>query len=552
MLAAAGGGAGGAMAETGPEGTAPGGAPRRAPPPNTAGRFAVNAAASVLATLVSMTVLVWVNQYLLHRISPGEYALVPVVTALVLVAELFRTVFTGGLTRFMVEADARGDGEGVTRVTSSMLVVLVPAALLVALAGALLVWRLDDLVPLDPAHAGDARIMLALLLANLCLALATTPLAAGLWVRMMFVQLNLVRLGTEALRVAVLFALLFGAGPRALWVVVATATGSLADLLVRLAWTRRVLPEARFRAGLVARATIARLLSFSAWTMVQAATTLVQRAFPVLLLNQHGTAVDVAAFHVGNLPDTQLRRLVNAAAGPAQPALTSLYATGGAAALTPLYFRGGRYHLWVTLAAAAPLLAFAGPLARLYAGETYAAAAEVLLCVTGVYPLVWASAMFYQTAYAVGRIGAFNICSLVLTAATVLLLLLLVPGLGLGAAGAGLALALAFGLTHLLMIWPLGLRLVRGSWGAFLRRTLVPGSAPFAAGLAAGLAVRALVPPADWGSLALGAGAALLAYGVALPACLDAEDRALARRALARLRRRAGGGPGNGPDRPQE
>ncbi len=68
-------------------------------PQNTTGRYAVNAVSSVLTALISMTALVWVNQYLLRRISPEEYALVPVVTALMVFAEFFRIIFTRGLSR---------------------------------------------------------------------------------------------------------------------------------------------------------------------------------------------------------------------------------------------------------------------------------------------------------------------------------------------------------------------------------------------------------------------------------------------------------------------
>ena len=100
-------------------------------------RFGMNAASSAVTRLMSATVLLWVNQHLLRRIAPEEYALYPLVMSLVIFSDLFMAIFVGGVSRHMVEAYHRGEPDGVTRVVSSMVAVLVPAALLVGVAGAL-------------------------------------------------------------------------------------------------------------------------------------------------------------------------------------------------------------------------------------------------------------------------------------------------------------------------------------------------------------------------------------------------------------------------------
>jgi O-antigen/teichoic acid export membrane protein len=510
-------------------------------------RFAINAVTSVLATLISMTVLVWVNQYLLRRIPAEEYQLVPVVTSLLVVGEIMRNVFSGGLSRFMVEAKARGDHREITRITSSMLPVLLGGALLIALAGALAVWRIDLIINVDAAYLGDARLMFALLLVTLCLNLALSPFSMGLYVDMRFVTVNLIRLGCEVLRIAVLLGLLFAIGTEARWVVVASTVGSLADLGLRVAYSWKILPEARFDRGLISGQTVRRLMSFSAWTSVQGLTSLVNRMAPVLLLNHNATAVDVTAFYLGQLPDTQIRKLTSAATRPAQPELTSIYATEGAEALQPFYYRGGRYFLWAALLLVPPLLAFAFPLIRLYVGETYISAAYVLIGILGVYPLTWASGMFYVVAYATGRIEAFNICALLLSVVLLALLVVFVAWQGMGALGAAWAFGLSFGLVHLLVIWPLGLRMVKGTWGDFLWLTLVPGIAPALAATAVGLLFEAVVPITSWAAFIAAANLTLLAYaGTIALFCKDPKDRELLARLGAKLtpwRRRGPRGP---------
>ena len=283
---------------------------------NTASRYAVNAVSSVLTALISMTALVWVNQYLLRRISPEEYSLVPVLTALMVFAEFFRVIFTRGLSRFMVEADARGDDEEVSQIVSSMLPVLTLVSLSLALLGWLAVRHIDVLIEVDSAYRGTAQVMLGLLFVTLCISIVMTPLTAGLYVRMRFVELNLVSLGAEVLRIVVMLALLFGLGPRALWVIVASTAANLTSLAVLAAYTFHILPSARFRRSLISRKTVVRLLSFSLWTSVQGFNMLVQRAAAALLLNRFSTSIDVAAFYIGNLPNQQNSQARSSRRGP--------------------------------------------------------------------------------------------------------------------------------------------------------------------------------------------------------------------------------------------
>lgn len=505
-------------------------------PENSGKRYAINAASSVLSAVIAMTVLVWVNQYLLRRISAEEYALVPVVTSLMVFAEFFRIIFTRGLSRFMVEADARGDDLEVTRIVSSMLPVLAAVALALAIAGAVVVWHIDWMIVVAPEYMGQARIMLALLILTLCMSIVTTPLCAGLYVRLRFVELNLIELATEVTRAGILLALLLGLGPKALWVVVSSTAANLGNFLVLGIYTWRILPSARFRASLVSREKVGQLLSFSLWTSVQGLNMFVQRAAPALFLNRYATSIDVAAFHVGNLPNQQIRKLTQSAAGPATPALTALYATEGETALQGLYYRGGRYHLWGTLFLTPPLIAFAEPLIRLYVGSTYLQAATVMVLLFAAYPFNWAAAMFYQIAYAIGRIRAYNVCSIALAVSAIVFMYYFVAIREMGAVGAALGMATGFGVAQILVIWPFGLRLIQGSWAFFLRRTLLPGLAPFAVTLAVCSLYGLAVPIDNWLRFAIGCLISAVVYiAILVGFCLDETDKGMVLRLVRRI-----------------
>lgn len=506
-------------------------------PENTVKRYGINAVSSVLTQILRLTVLVWVNQYLLRRIEPEEYSLFPLVVSLVIFADLFKNIFTGGVARYIVEADSRGDDKGVTRIVSSMFPVLVVVAVFLAVIGGAAVWRIDSLITVDPAYLRDARLMLLLLVFSLCLGVLATPFSVGLYARQRFVALNVVELGCEALRIAILLSLLLGVSTRVIWLVVASTSSVLVSLAIQVIVTRRILPAIKFRRELASLKTARTLLGFGAWTSVQGLTELVSRTVPLLILNHFATALDVAAFHLGRLPDIQLRSMIGAATRPAQPALISIYARDGADSLHDLYFRGGRYHLWIALVVAAPLLVFGKEIIGLYVGSEYAAAASVIFAFLAVYPFLWASAMFFQVAHAVGRIGAYYICDIVVQVVSVGAMFYAVAIRGLGAPGAAIAINSATAALHVLLIWPMGLRLVRGRWGRFFRQTVFPGVFPFVAALGACHVFGANVRMDSWFMVGLGCAVSLCVYLAILYAfCLDTFDRSL----VARLARRSG------------
>lgn len=510
-------------------------------PPRPAARFVINAGSSVLTTLISITGLVWVNQFLLRRISPEEYTLIPVLASLMIFAEFFRIIFTRGLSRFMVEADARGDHDEVTRITSSMLPVLGAVACALIAAGLFVVWRIETVIKVAPDYVDDARIMFALLIVTLALGIFTTPICAGLYVKIRFVTLNLINLGTEVLRVGLLFSLLLGIAPQAVWVTVAAVAATLVNIGVRVGYTWAILPAARFRASHMSFATVKRLLSFSLWTSVQGFNMFAQKAAPALFLNRYSTALDVASFHLGNLPNTQIRKLVQAAAGPATPELTAIFATQGESVMQAFYYRGGRYYLWGALFLVPPFIVYPAQLIELYVGATYALAAPVMITLFLLYPFNWASAMFYQIAYAIGRIKAYNITSVALSIAALIGMYVFIVVFEMGAMGAAYGLTGGFVLVQLTLIWPMGLRLVNGSHLVFLKKTLVPGLIPFLAALAACWGYAQVVEIDTWVKFGAGcivsASAHVLALGLV---CLDAEDRALAGKAVTAARKKLG------------
>ncbi len=498
--------------------------------------YLTNASSSVVTRILQATLLVWVNQYLVRRIEPEEYSIFPIVLSLMFFADVFKQMVTGGIGRFIVESDAREDHAAVTRIVSSIFPIVLVAALLFSIAGGFAIWRIDDLLDIHAIYLPQAQGMLVMLVFTLCLNVITAPFADGGYVRQRFVAMNLLDLGCEALRISILLFLLFNVSTKVIWLVAASTCANSVNVLIRVWLTHRWIPAIHFRKDLFSLATARKLIRFGGWTSISGFTALVSSTAPILLLNRFGTAVDVAVFYLGRLPEVQIRALTGVAAAPAQPALTRIFATEGSVALNGLYYRGGRYHLWVTLILLAPFIVFGKEIVALYAGERYANAAAVLTWLFVAYPFLWASAMFYQVAHAIGRVGAFYVCDMIVQVAILGALVYAVAYRGLGAPGAAMAMCLAGSILHVVLIWPMGLRLVNGCWNSFLRQTVFPGLFPFLAALAGCYAFHSSVQFNSWLMVGLGGVIAMCVYLLVLfRFCVDPVDRALFSRITSKL-----------------
>ena len=110
----------------------------------------INSASSVITRLLSISVLIWLQQYLLKRITPEEYSLLPVLYSVMMFAPLVTTILTGGLGRYIVEAYARDDDERVTQIVSTMFPILCAAGVVLLSAGWTFAWYIDSVLNVAP------------------------------------------------------------------------------------------------------------------------------------------------------------------------------------------------------------------------------------------------------------------------------------------------------------------------------------------------------------------------------------------------------------------
>jgi O-antigen/teichoic acid export membrane protein len=501
----------------------------------------VNSASSVMGKVLNVSVLVWLNAYLLDRIGPEQFSLWPVLTTVILLMPTLTSVLTSGLGRYILAAYAQDDQRRVTQITSTMFVPLLATGALLLAGGLLLAWHVDSILSIPAGSESDARIMVALLVFSVAIRPPLAPFCVGLYVRQKFVLQNVIRLSCDVVRLSLLFILLFGVSTRVLWVIVANVVGELLTQIVLLIWSRRLIPALKFRVREIRWELTRELISFGGWNFLAVvAHRLRQTAMP-LILNKLATPMDVSLFHVGSLGRRQIDQWTYVATAPLYPVVTGLHAMGAKDRIRNLYLRGGRISLWVTLAVSVPALIYASEIMQLYVGSALAAAGFIMVLTLAGLPISLGTSMVWGVAHATGNIRPVGIRNSISQLTTIGVALYLVGVAGWGAIGPAYAALVVGSISTVVLVWPLGLKLADVKFDTWIRETLFPGLAPAAAGAVVWTALKLTVEPDSWSRLGLCSLLGGLCYGaVLLRFCLAPRDRADLAQVIAKIKPLAG------------
>jgi O-antigen/teichoic acid export membrane protein len=497
----------------------------------------VNSASSVLARAVNFSVLLWVYQFLLRHLSAEEFAVLPVVTALMVFAPLFFSVFTGGIGRYTIDAYAKGDFTEVRRLVSSLFPILALVAALFVLGGLLFAANIDRVFNIPARSAADARLMMALLVLSFALQMLVVPFQTAYLIRQRYLEMNLLEMGRDVLRALLLVYFLLFIEVAVLWVVVATFIAQVSLAVVTLLRALQMVPELRLDWRLFELRKARRLMSFGLWTSLGQLGAILYTSAATLILNLLGTGVDVTTYHIGATLFRQLQMIISKAASPLQPAITAMNALGDHQRLASTVLRGGRYGLWVSMLLATPLILYADLFIGLYLGADYASAATIIILFMIIFPFTQPTVLLAITAMAMEQVRAFFLPAFLFQFAGVLLMLVFVRWFGMGAVGVTLALTLITIASQLGYFWSLCLRLTGESFRSFATEVLLRGLSPaFVAALVWG-GLRLIAAPDSWAGLfTYGCLGALVYFAVLLGLCLTGAERRDLRGIMQRVR----------------
>ncbi len=435
----------------------------------------INTASSAVALILNLSVLIWLQQYLLKRISPEEYSLVPIVMSIMAFAPLVTMVLTQGVGRYITIAYAKGDDEEVSRICSTMFPILVFAGLVLLGLGWLAAWHIDQLLDIAPEYVDDAQIMMALLVFSASLRVIFSLFGSGFIVKQKLMLQDLIDIGCQFLRIAVLFALLFGVSTQVLWVVVAMVVAEVTNIVISTIVSLRIFPEQRaIHLGHFRSYVAKEITSYGGWGFVQNVADTIKQSFDPIILNKFATAVDVSVFYVGGIAARQLRLMLVPFARPFLPILAALYATKDYSKLRNTYLRATRYHLWIILFVAVPAIIFSDEVMYLYLDGKYDQAGNIMAILLLVTVLNTFNSMGPAVVMAAGKVKEMSLRFLLIQSVNIILTVLLVVFLQQGASGSAVATLLTVVFLETTFMWPFCRKVAHTTTTLWVKEVVMP------------------------------------------------------------------------------
>lgn len=506
---------------------------------STKRRLLANSTSGLVGRLVNVAVQVWLYQYLIKRISPAEYSLYPVVMAILVFVPPLTVILTAGIARNTVEAHARHDDQRVTEITSTLFPVLLAAGLGIALVGLVAAKYLSVILKIAPDNLSEARLMLILLFASTSFRLILAPFGMGLYICEKFVVLNLLTMLQAVVRAGLLFGLLLGAGPRVLWIVVATVAADSVFVLITIVLSVRAVPTLKFRFDHIRWGLLSGLISFGAWNMIGAMAQIIRTSSDVLILNRFATPIDVNTFQLASLPNNHIDAAESQMMQPLQPFVVARHSTGGPAALQDIYLWGSRYYMWTALLVATPVLVFREQLWALYLGSRFTVYADVPVVMALLLARYWIHGpmtFLGWGTFATGRVRKLAMLTISTSVFNVVITIYFVHFLHMGAIGSALGTLTSILVFDPVLLWLIGFKLLGMKFGRWLQdavwRALVPSAA---AGLFA-VGWRHWMRPHSISQLVLAVAAVVSVYVLSiLLFCMDERERRTLKQIFAKV-----------------
>ena len=480
--------------------------------PISKGLMLINSFSGLIARIVNLGMLVWLQQYLLIRISPEEYSLYPVFTSILMFMLIAKSIFTGGIARYLIAARSRGDNVQIERIVSSTFALNAAIACIVFVVGIPISMSVERLLTIDPVYHGDAHRMMLIMVTSFALRLAFASFESGLIVEQRFVIINVVAVGASLLRFGLLLIFVIGVSPRILWVALATEVVNILRMLVTSVLSARALPYLRFRRKSVNWGTLKQILSFGSWSFFGQIANKIRIAADPVILNQLAGPLDVTFYYLGSLVPKNAYSIVGHVTQVLLPSLTAMYETGQHTRLANAYLRYGRVVTWILFSVAIPFIILSGKIMTLYAGTNFISAGTVLavLFVADIFELPYSAVP--KIAFAAAKMKVFSLLSAGAQSLNLLLTLTLVGFFNMGAFGAALSTLLIRVFVELPIFSVYGAHLVGIPYRKWVVSAWLRGILPGLSAALAMLIVKVFWSPDNWLSIIAQAAMGVIAF----------------------------------------
>ena len=461
----------------------------------------INSVSSAVSLVLNLSVLVWLQQYLLKRISPEEYSLIPIIAAVMAFTPLLTMVLTSGLGRYTTVAYAKNDTAEVTRICSTMFPILMVAGLVFLVLGGFAAWQIDKILDIPDELVREAQIMMGLLVLLSAVQLPLETFSSGFVITQKLLIQDMINIGCQFFRIALLFILLFGFGTHALWVTAALVASEFLRLAIATPLSIHYIPSQKPRRSAFSWSLAKEITGYGGWGFVSQLGETLRQSMDPILLNRFSTAVEVAVYNVAGIVPRQIQQLLTPITRPFFPVLASLCATEDFGRLNNTYLRTARYHAWVLLFFSVPVIIFNKELMHLYLGGKYDAAGGIMALLLLVTILSSFNALGPAIMAAAGIMKGFSLRRFAQQLINFAFTVILVVFLRKGAYGSAMGTLLASVFYEIFFVWPFCRKIAHTPTKTWIIEVLLPTIAPAIPSIIFCIAIKVFVSIDSWLSL---------------------------------------------------
>jgi O-antigen/teichoic acid export membrane protein len=446
-------------------------------------------------------VLVWLQQYLLKRISPDEYALLPLVMSIMGFVPLISIIFTSGIGRYITIAYAKGDDVEITRIVSTMFPILLITGIVLLFIGCGFAWNITYFIPIAHDRLWDARLMLGMLMFLSAAQLAASAFNTGFVLRQKLVLQDLINIACQLLNNFLLLILILGFDARIIWVVVASTSSQMIQLLITIPFSRRLCSAQKFKLKCFDLTLAKKISAFGSWNFLGGIVATIKESLDPIILIKYASTIDVATFHIGCMPYRLISKLASPLFLPLFPVLGSLEATQQIPRMRAIYYRYSRYCIWLLFLPALPLMLFAKEIVALYIGDKYIEAHIVMRLLLSTMMLQMLTILCPAVAAVRGFVKDFALRDVWFMLLNIILTITFVVFMKMKAIGSAMATLLSMSVVYPFLMIPFSISLIEGSIKEFTSQILFPGTTPFFASLIFMIIVKNFIGLDNWASI---------------------------------------------------
>jgi len=334
-------------------------------------RTAINSISNVLGFAARAVIGFFLLRYIVHQLGPVEYSIVPLVGACMSYLLLLNLGTGMGMARYMSAAHARGENDEVTKVYTSMFLVLALIGAILLLAGLLVSWQFSRIFTIPSSLEKVAMVVMSLTVLSSAFRMPFNVLQSAFVATDSYWLSNAIGAGSDVLRAIITVAFFEVLGSSVVWTAVAQTMVILITTACEWYAVRRILPCARIDLALFDPRMAFKVMSFSLAVFVGSISGILYWDTDKIIINKCLSAEELTIFAVVLTIALSLYQLLNVPINVLFPTIVRAQTTKNLQIVREIIYRGTRLCVLMGLPCWILFVVFADPFFNWYLGVTY-------------------------------------------------------------------------------------------------------------------------------------------------------------------------------------